>query len=1251
MNRIIVSLLRRVWLAVLVWPLAARGGDFVDLRPADYPVGDALPRYTTVVPLGRDYAAGGYTVRADYPEYAPLTPAETRRLRRAGITLPDTLEVTTRLGVSRKEGQLDVTVLPFVVRDGRPMRLVSFKLAVDPRSADRARARRTVRSAADRWADSSVLAEGRWVKIRVSEEGIYQLSDAQLSQMGFDRPDRVRLYGYGGRPQPETFDFSSADCPPDDLEEVPLYRREGSLLFFAEGTRRWTLSAGRWTHTNNPYSAYSYYFLTEGEATPATLPTLDAPASSGQTVTHVTAHAVVDNDAYSWFPGGRRFYDSYDFAQGNSRTFNVATPGVVEGEQARVAVRFSAHSSTGSVTVGVALGNATVGTLHIARSDESDLARETESTFTTTALRESNAFRLTTPTGVPARLDYIRISYERQLTAGSTPLVFTTATPGPVTFEISNADTRTRVWRIGQAGDPVAEVAATLDGTTLRAPVSRGDRRYVVFDATATYPAPTVVGTVENQNLHADRDVDMVIIIPASGTLTQPAERLAEAHRSAQGLTVRVVRTDQIFNEFSSGTPDANAYRRYLKMLYDSSSEGREPRYLLLFGDCLWDNRMVTPENRGKNPDDYLLAYESENSLSEIDCYVTDDFFGMLDDGEGANLRTEKMDVAIGRFPCTTESDAQTLVSKAIAYLNNEAAGPWQNLLYFLADDGDGNLHMEGAKRAMDAISGQADDYVIQPVFWDAYPREVTSTSRSYPQVEELLHTAMADGALVMNYTGHGDPNRVSHENVLTLEDFRTNRTTGLPLWVMASCEVTPYDNGEDNMGRAGILNPAGGGIAFICASRTVYANRNEELNMALMPELLARTADGRQQTMGEALMHAKNALVESGADQTSNRIKYALTGDPALPLATPSEGIVVDSVDGRPLADGEKLTWAAGSTVRLSGHVVTDGATPIDDFRGVVSATVFDRAETVTCRNNDGSADEPYVFTQRNKVIFEGSDSVRSGRFSIKFQVPMDISYSTDNGRVALYAVNDSHSLTAHGANEQFCLDGTAPGLADDTEGPDVYVYLNRPDFPDGGLVGPTPVFFAEITDSSGVNTTGNGVGHDLELSLSGTATGNYVLNNYFAYDLGSSTRGRVSYALPELEEGSYRLQFRAWDIMNNPTTVSLNFTVVRDLAPQLSVSATDNPARTSTSFVLTYDRPGTAGTFTVEVFDLTGRRLWTQTAQTTSSTGSVTIPWDLTDTGGAPMNGGVYLFRARLTADGATTETKAQKMIILKQ
>ena len=358
-----------------------------------------------------------------------------------------------------------------------------------------------------------------------------------------------------------------------------------------------------------------------------------------------------------------------------------------------------------------------------------------------------------------------------------------------------------------------------------------------------------------------------------------------------------------------------------------------------------------------------------------------------------------------------------------------------------------------------------------------------------------------------------------------------------------------------------------------------------------------------------------------------------------------------MDSVDGRPLADGEKLTWAAGSTVRLSGRVVTDGATPIDDFRGVVSATVFDRAETVTCRNNDGSADEPYVYTQRNKVIFEGSDSVRSGRFSLKFQVPMDISYSTDNGRVALYAVNDSHSLTAHGANEQFCLDGTAPGLADDTEGPDVYVYLNRPDFPDGGLVGPTPVFFAEITDSSGVNTTGNGVGHDLELSLSGTATGNYVLNNYFAYDLGSSTRGRVSYALPELEEGSYRLQFRAWDIMNNPTTVSLNFTVVRDLAPQLSVSATDNPARTSTSFVLTYDRPGTAGTFTVEVFDLTGRRLWTQTAQTTSSTGSVTIPWDLTDTGGAPINGGVYLFRARLTADGATTETKAQKMIILKQ
>ncbi len=1251
MNRTFASLLRILLLAAALMPAVARGGDFVELRSADYPVGDELPRYTTVVPLGRDYASGGYTVRVEYPEFAPLTSAEARLLRQGGIVLPDTLVAESYVGIVRKEGQLDVSLVPFVLRDGRPMRLVSFKLAVEPRTVTAACASRAARAATQRWADTSVLATGKWVKIRVDREGIYQLTDAALKAMGFSRPDHVRLYGYGGRIQPETFDFDDADCPADDLEQVPLLRTGQGALFFAEGTERWTLSGTQWTHTNNTYSSYSYYFLTESDDAPAALGQLSATSAATTTVSQVTDHALVDNDAYSWFSGGRRFYDSYDFATGNSHTYTLATPGIVAGTSAKVDVRFSAANKSGSTAVAVSVGGNSLGTMTLSALGEYGLASEAERSYTTTGLGESNAFRLTSTAGVSGRLDYIRVSYTRQLAVGSEPLVFTAGTSNPVRFVVGGATATTRLWRIGRAGDPTAEVAATLADGTLEAPVDDGSRRYVVFDASAVYPAPTVVGDVANQNLHADRDIDMVIIVPASGQLTAEAERLAEAHRTQQGLTVKVVSADLIYNEFSSGTPDATAYRRYLKMLYDRGDEGRMPGYLLFFGDCAWDNRMLTSAWRGKNPDDYLLAYESLNSVDEIQCYATDDYFGMLDDGEGANVLREKMDVAVGRFTCNTADEAKVFVDKVLSYMGNEHAGSWQNRLCFLADDGDDNLHMRGAQSVINAIGSLADDFIVQPIYWDAYVREVTATSKTYPKVREKLTSLMESGALVMNYMGHGDPERVSHENVLTIADFQTIRTNHLPLWVLASCEVTPYDSGEDNIGRSGMLNPSGGGIAFICASRTVYSNRNETLNQALMNFLLATDDNGDYYTMGEALMAAKNRLVETNGDRTTNRVKYTLTGDPALRLARPTEGVVVDSLNGQALAAGETLQLEAGSTVRVSGRVVAAAGGTLDGFKGVVSATVYDRKETVTCNNNDGSATTPYTYTDRTKVVFEGSDSVRSGRFALSFRVPVDISYSTDNGRIVLYAVDDGHTTEAHGANEQFYLDGTSSEATGDDKGPDIYVYLNRPDFPDGGQVGTTPVFFAEIADSSGINTTGNGVGHDLELTIVGETTDRYVLNDYFAYDLGSSSRGSVSYQLPELEEGHYTLKFRAWDILNNPTTAELAFTVVEGLAPQLSLRATQNPARGSTSFLFTYDRPGAEGLFTVEVYDLSGRRLWSRSASGASASGSLSVPWDLTDSSGAPLGGGLYLFRGRITVDGTTTETKADKIIILKQ
>jgi hypothetical protein len=214
-----------------------------------------------------------------------------------------------------------------------------------------------------------------------------------------------------------------------------------------------------------------------------------------------------------------------------------------------------------------------------------------------------------------------------------------------------------------------------------------------------TYAEPKLVGRITNQNHHAAEAADMVIVIPTTQTLLAQAERLKALHEEHDGLRVQIIPADELFNEFSSGTPDANAYRRYLKMLYDrAETEEDMPKFLLLLGDGAWDNRMLVSDWSNCSPDDFLLCYESDNSYSATHCYVSDDYFCMLDDEEGGRLVTsDKADVAVGRITARTAEEAEIAVDKIEGYMNNKEAGAWQNVVCFLGDDGNQNQHMADA--------------------------------------------------------------------------------------------------------------------------------------------------------------------------------------------------------------------------------------------------------------------------------------------------------------------------------------------------------------------------------------------------------------------------------------------------------------------------------------------------------------------------------------------------------------------------
>lgn len=1259
-------LLMRFFLIMTWTVLPLQADDFVSLDWKELKIGDELPYYSTTIPVGDNYSAYTYDIRVEYPEYKELTTNELTLLKRLKPILADTVIVQTSLGISRKQGILDVSFIPFIKVKNRYYKLLNCKLSLYRSPVAKARFMQdasTLLSA--RYTDTSVLSTGKWVKIRVPKEGIYMLTKSQLSSMGFTNADKVKLYGYGGRLQNKviTYEGANADC--DDLEEVPLYKGEKGFLFYAEGVIRWSdwtySSAYRSyisTRTNNPYSSYSYYFLTEGEA-PMAFPEADSPTGTvTNTLSNFPEHTLYEKDEYCWYNSGNQLYDNYDFANGNIKSYTINTPGAVADQNFITQLSFTAsNSSPNNTRVDLTVNDNSIGGMTLAYNGKYDRAIQSTSNFVKKNMLNdgANTFKLTTTASRSARLDYICLNYIRELKMTEPSLLFSHYEKRESNFSIQNTTSTTQVWRIGRTGQPTALQKGTYANGVLTVPVSDPSRRYVALDVTATYPAPTFVSNIENQNLHADKNYDMVVILPTSGKLIAQAQRLVDAHTKNDSLRTKIVRADQIYNEFSSGTPDAMAYRRYLKMLYDrAETEAGAPRYLLLFGDCAWDNRMLSSAWKLYNPDDFLLCYESDHSLSETGSFVTDDFFGFLDDGEGNTIVSDKLDLGIGRFPVRSEDEAQIMVDKAIKYMENKSTGAWKNTICMMGDDGDLNQHMADAEEVAKVIEEKHPAYQVKRVYWDAYTRETSASGNSYPTITKLLKELMNKGTLVMNYTGHGAPYTISPEQVLKLADFKAFSSPNIPLWVSASCEITPFDTQEENIGEVAVMNPKGGAIAFFSAARSVYSSWNRSLNKYFMDYVLGKDEKGDSRRLGDAVRLAKVRLVSgtTDVDKSENKLKYALMGDPALRLATPTYKVVADSLNGTPFNSEKLLRLQAGQKAHITGHLEDTEGKPVTNYQGAVTATILDKKVTITCHDNVQEG-KKFTFEDRPSTIYEGIDSIRNGRFSLSFLVPLEISYSNETARLNLYSVGQSGSrqFEGQGVTERLHLSRSDSTIViDSTKTADLYIYLNRPDFQDGGVVNKTPYFVALINDSNGINTSGNGLGHDLELIIDGKAQTSYVLNNYFTSDFGSYTKGTVRFVIPELSEGKHQLLFRTWNMYNISTSSLLNFVVSNDAQPDIiDIDVMPNPASEKATFTVRYDRPESDVTINIEVFDSFGRKVWEKTESGYSSSGYYTLNWNLSTTSGNRLNHGIYFFKAGISGAGTKETTQVKKIIIV--
>ena len=1191
--------MRRLYIATLLLLLScticSAQKRFFNLTADEVKIDSVLPLFTHAIQLDEHYADSVYTAEILYPEFIDMSDADIERYGKlSGEPLPSLPKVKVSMLVDRKLGVLRLSFMPLVERDGKLKKLVSFMLDVKSTAKKRTVRRlnaATRSSASSRYADHSVLASGKWAKIRVPESGIYQLTDALVKKAGFSDLSKVKVYGHGGALLNEELDADELAAK-DDLKEVPLCIVGNKRLFHAQGPVYWD----EWTQrrVRNPYSDYGYYFITQSDDIPQTIGQEDFVKQCQNADDRL--NVLYEKDQYAWYHGGRRLYEKDPIGNKESKSYKIKT---------------SAHTTSGILTVAasanitsdvmVSLNGVELDTLTVrvnyrgGTNDNHDKANDRTRTFVVDNLQEENTITLANQGNSQVRLDYINIRYD---------------TPAPL-----------------------PDLAAT------------------------TFSEPEYVYNITNQDLHADSNYQMVIIIPTSQKLRAQAERLKAAHEQHDGFRVRVVPADELFNEFSSGTPDASAYRNYLKMLYDrADTEAQMPQFLLLFGDCAFDNRMRTSHFSMFSPDDFLLAYESEDSYSEIFCYTDDGYFCNLDDGEGISpIYYDLPDVSVGRFPVRNEAEAKVMVDKTIAYMENKNAGPWQNVVMFMGDDGNNNTHMSSSYTISNETQMNAPGLHVKRVFWDAYERIASSTGFTYPDAKDAVVQQQQNGALIMNYMGHATLRQLSHETVLTIDDFQTFTNTNLPLWITAACDVMPYDGYDENIGEAAVLNAKGGAVAFFGTVHTVITNKNTAINRIFMRKLLSME-NGSYPTIGLAQRQAKIHLMTRGDiyDTTVNKLQYQLLGDPALRLHLPEHLAVIDEINGQKVGSQEVQMLKAGSVVTVKGHL-EQGGSPLTSFDGQATLTVRDAREHIVCRLNNTIANEgsysAFEYYDYPRTLFMGTDSLKAGQFEFTFAVPLDVNYSEETGMMNVYAVNKEKTLAANGYTDLYQVGGS-DAINNDSIGPSLYCYLNSPDFVNGGEVNSSPFFVAEINDKDGLNTTGNGVGHDLELVIDGQMSRTYVLNNTFSFDFGTYTSGKATYQIPELDEGMHTLRFRAWDILNNQSTAELAFKVVKGLSPTIgNISVSENPAKSSTTFIVTHDRSGSRLDVDIEVFDMSGRLLWRHSDSGVQNTGTFTYEWNLTTDNGGQLQTGVYLYRVRLSSDGSGSTSKAKKLIVINK
>lgn len=1227
-------------------------------------------RYSSIEELKGNY---DHCVLVNF-ESEPAENTDLDFLEALSIDVPNQLEYDIRVSSARSDKFLVVEMNPYVLVNEEVRRITNFQLEFinNPSSPVQQKSFATVSALSD--------GSGYWCKLSVLNDGIYKIDYDQLSTIlegsGYDinsiNPEAINIFGNGEGLLPEgNWKERTDDLAKNAIEIVG--DADGSfdpgdyILFYARGPHRWQKNGlGKFERIQHIYSDQSIYFVNiNPNDTPSRI--ISASGAVGAVTHSVSSYdyfARHEYDLVNLVSGGQKWYGELFDGSNLIQQFNFTVPNPDPTGEAYVLAYFGTNTRTSNTDViKLYLNNSLLLSENIpgVGTDYKRYYKELNALTPAASMNVKIEVNRSSPEHLNY-LDYITLNARSQLKMTGGQFGFrdlaSVGAGNVASYTIGNANSSVKVWEVTDWQNP-SLVNGSLSGSNYSFDSNADSLKwYVAFDG-STFYTPGIVGPVSYQNLHGLDQAEYIIITPSE--FASQANRLADLHRD-QGTTVHVVTPDLIYNEFSSGMPDATAFKFFAKMFYDRGAIDPVNRIenLLLFGDGTFD-----PKNRVDNNNNWILAYEVPESESHIGATVADDYYGMLDDGDG-NTAGDLLDIGVGRLLISDNDMARQQVDKIEHYMKNgsdlfqnnsnicgsssdpnSTFGDWRTRHIMIADDGD-----DGEAVFVNSDSEENYYYLKQTTpeinvgktYLDAYPQIITAGGQRYPDVNKRIDTEMQRGCLSMIYVGHGGEVGVAEERVITVPQIQAwDNIHGMPLMVSATCEFTKFDDpSRVSAGEWASINPNGGAIALMTSTRSIFFNTNSAITDAFYREVFTRDSDMMPRRFGDIISSTKNQVTGT------NKRSFTLIGDPALRIALPHYKIVTDSINSLdPLLTADTLM--ALSTVTIKGHVEDQFGNVLSGYNGVVSPTVFDKPKWYQTLQNDPSS--PLVdFELINSKIYKGKASVVNGYFEFSFVVPKDILYSVGKGKISYYANDD---LTdGVGFDTTFYVGGVDPNGINDTQGPDIEVFMNSENFVNGGTTGESPMLLVKLFDENGINATGSGIGHDLIGVLDGNSGEPLVLNDFYESNLDTYQSGQIRYNLSGLEAGPHSINVKVWDVNNNSSEANLEFVVQESSEVHLDhVINYPNPFTTSTDFYFEHNQTCCDIDVQIQIFTVAGRLVKTiNENQQVDGYRSAPIHWDGKDDFGDQLAKGVYVYRVKVrTPDGLLAE-ETEKLVLLR-